>query len=472
MNRVLILAEGREAKNFIDSIIKHYLNVAEFDIIYQNSCDIEDRFRVDGISFYKISFGSFINLKFFQNRDYSKIIIVIKNRFFALSALKAVVEFFTDKNIFVEFVDFWGVDIEYSNVSVLKLPTLINSILINLLPNVPVFARNIGLGKEEIMEVQVPASSGFKYRNIDILNNENKGKWRIVALYRNDRLMLPNQMTTIHPYDRLLIIGQPNVLKDVYKNIKEEIGFFPAPYGNNIYLLIDRAEMNQEEASKLLKAAIHLQRKTKSKKLIIKIINPTFHRFEKLNKFDNVEVFVDYYESDKQKVITKDILKFSIGMFVINNRFYYNNIDFLLTLKKPFLKIGEESIKRCNQTALLLRDDSCVAEISPVVFDLSSQLEAKIRFLDIDPENVHLKEKDITKYYKELAKMYYYKNVEFVVSNNNPKDELKDSKNICFFVPFNSSIPRNKLLSIFIPDLNKVQILFDKYNQFMIPTKD
>jgi hypothetical protein len=91
--------------------------------------------------------------------------------------------------------------------------------------------------------------------------------------------------------------------------------------------------------------------------------------------------------------------------------------------------------------------------------------------LDIDPENVHLKEKEITKYYKELAKMYYYKNVEFIVSNGNPKTEIKD-ENICFFVPFNQDVPKNKLYSILFPDLNKVHILFDRYNQFMIPTKD
>jgi len=470
LNKVLILAQGREATTFIDSIAKHYLNVAEFDIIYQDDSDILDNFKVDGINLYKIPFGNFINLKFFQEKDYSKIIIVIKNKFFALNALDAV-EYFTNKNIFVEFVDFWGIEIKDKNVSVANLPSLINSTLIDLLPNVPVFARNVGLGKEEIMEVQVPASSGFKYRNVELLNKENKGKWRIVAIYRNDTLILPTTMSTIQPYDRLLIVGQPKVLKDVYKNIKKEVGFFPAPYGNNLYLLIDRKEMKQKEASKLLKAAIHLQRKTKSKKLIIKIINPNLNKFDKLNKFENIEVFVDYYQTDKQKVMMEDLLRFSVGMFVINNKFYYENIDFLLKLKKPFLKVGLESIKKCNKTAILLRDDDSVAEISPVIFDLSSQLNAKIKFFDIDPENVHLKEKEITKYYKELAKMYYYKNVEFIVSNGNPKTEIKD-ENICFFVPFNKEVPKNKFSSILFPDLNKIHILFDKYNQFMIPTKD
>jgi len=471
LNKVLILAEGKEATNFIDSIVKHYLNIAEFDVIYQNKTDILEEFKVDGINFYQISFNNFLNLNYFKNKDYSKIIIVVKNRFFAMNALKEI-QYFIDRNIFVEFVDFWGVKIKIPNVSVIGLQSLINSTLIDVLPNVPVFARNVGLGKEEIMEVQVPASSSFKYRNIELLNKENKNKWKIVALYRNGTLILPTAMSTIQPYDSLLIVGQPNVLKDVFKNIKKENGYFPAPYGNNIYLLIDRKEMKQKEASKLLKAALHLQRKTKSKKLIIKIINPNLNRFAKLNKFNNIEVYVDYYETDKQKVMMQDILKFSIGMFIINKRFYYKNIDFLLKLKKPFLKVGEDSIKKCDTTVLLLRDDDSMTEISPAVFDLSSQLQAKIKFLDIDPENVHLEKKEITKYYENLSKIYYYKNVEFYMSDKNPRQELKDMKNICFFIPFNRYVPRSKLLSIFAPSLSKIQILFDKYNQFMIPTKD
>ena len=471
MNKVLILAEGKEAKQFILSITEHYLNLAEFDVIYQNEVDILDKCKVDGINFYKIHFGNFVNLAFFQKRDYSKIIVVIKNKFFALNALKSL-EFFIDRNILVEFVDFWDIDIENKNLNVIKIPAITNATLIDLLPNVPVFARNIGLGKEEIMEVEVPASSAFIYRNVELINNENRTKWRISAIYRNDTLILPNKMTTIHPYDKLVIIGNSKILKDVYKNIKKDVGLFPAPYGNNIYLLIDKLDMKAKETSRLLKAAIHLQRKFKSKKLIIRIINPNLHRFDKLDKFDNIEIYVNYYKTDKIEVMMEDMLKFNIGIFVINNRFYHANIDFLLKIKKPFLKIGNDSIKKCLNSGLVLRDEEAVAEISPVVFDISSQLKTQIKFLDIDPDNVKLEKKEITKYYENLAKMYYYKNVEFIVNDKNPLFEIKKMKNICFFVPFNKKIARNKLFSYIIPNTNKIHILLDDYNQFMIPTKD
>ena len=471
MNRVLILAEGKEAKKFIKSIVENYLNVAEFDVIYQNETDIDKNFKkIKDINFYKIQFSSFANLSFFKNREYSKIIVVIKNRLFALNAIKSL-EFFLNENIYIEFVDFWDIEIENEYINVVKLPDIINSTLIDLLPDVPVYARTIGLGKEEIMQVQVPASSAFIYRNVELLNKENFPKWRIVAIYRNEQLILPNKMTTIHPYDKLLIIGQSQILKDVFKSIKKDVGLFPEPYGNHIYLLIDKKRMSQKEISKLLKSAIYLQRNLKSTKLIIRVINPDLHIYRKLEKFEEIEVFVDYKTDNIEEVMLDDFLKFRIGMFVINNKFYYENIDFLLKIKKPFLKIGEESIKICKSTGVILRDEEAIREISPVIFDLASQFKYPIKFFEMDPDNVRQEKKEIVKYYENLAKMYYYKNVEFIINDKNPYFELKKMENICFFVPFNNTIPRNKFLSIIFPNANRIQILMDKFNQFMIPTK-
>jgi hypothetical protein len=376
------------------------------------------------------------------------------------------------KNIYIDFVDFWDIDIEYDNINVIKLPQIINSTLIDLLPDVPVFARGISVGKEEIMGVQVPVSSAFIYRNVELLNKENSTKWRIVALYRNEKLILPNKITTIQPYDHLLIVGQAKILKDVFKSIKKDVGMFPEPYGKRIYVLIDKKNMSKKEVSKLLKSAIFLQRKLKSQKLIIRIINPDLHMYRKLEKFDEIDICVDYIRDDVEEIMLDDFLKFRIGLFVIDNKFYYKYIDFLLKIKKPFLKIGDkESIKTCESTGLILRENDEVKELSSVVFDISSQMKCQIDFFDIDPDNVNLDKKEMVKYYENLAKMYYYKNVKFIINNKNPYFEFKKLKNICFFTPFNNKIPRNKLLSIISPNLTRVQILMNDFNQFMIPTK-
>ena len=472
MNRVLILAEGKEAVKFISSIKENYLNVAEFDIIYNDSnIDNLTHCSISGLKFYKIQFATFVNLVYFKNRDYSKIIVVVKNKIYALNVLKAL-DYFIEKNIPIDFVDFWGLKEEFQNINIIKLPSIINGTLVDLLPNVPVFARSIGFGTE-LMQVEVPASSAFIYRNVELLNKENTSKWRIVAIYRNDKLLLPNKMTIIYPYDKLVIIGQSQILKDVFKTLKKDVGLFPEPYGSFIYVLIDKKNMTKKEASKLLKSAIFLQRKLKSKKLIVRIINPNLHVYRKLDKFSEIEVLVDYRNDDSIKVILNDFRRFRIGFFIINNKFYYKNIDFLLKLNKPFLKVGDkESIKECNSTGVILADNDAVKEISPVVFDVSSQLNYFINFFDIDPDNINLEKKEVLKYYENLSKMYYYRNIDFIIDNKNPYFELNKLNNVCFFVPFNKNIPRNKLVAYLFPSLNRVQVLLDKFNQIMIPTKN
>ena len=90
MSRILILIEGKEGKKFVKTIIENYPNIAEFDIIYQNEIDIDDKLKVDGINFYKIPFSDFLNFPYFKKTIYSKIIVVIKNRYFAEKSLETL----------------------------------------------------------------------------------------------------------------------------------------------------------------------------------------------------------------------------------------------------------------------------------------------------------------------------------------------------------------------------------------------
>ena len=465
MNRVLILANGNEAKSFIAKIIKNYLNIAEYDVIYDKESDIDKSLKVDGINFYKINFNKYTQLNFFSKKqDYSKIIVIIKNKTNALYVYNYLSENTT--NIAIEFVNFWNIPIEKSNnINVFDVVDSITNKLTDLLPNVPLYARNIGLAKGEIMEVQVPFSSKFIYRNISSIQKRN---YRIAALYRNESLILPQKNTIIQPNDRLIIFGEVNILKDLFKSIKEEKGTFPAPFGNNIYLFLDMLIMSQTLISKLLKSAIHLHRKTKNRKLIIKVINPTLeNRLAKLQKFQDIDILIDYKNSSTENIIKEDIHKFSIGTIVVENKFFKNYFQFLYSLKKPILKIGTNSIKKCTSSTVLLQKNKNFENISPVIFDLSSQLQITINFADIDPEENDNKE--TIDYFKNLSKIYYYKNVKFIKSENNPIKELQNLNSSCMFIPFNQNLPISKFKSMLNPSVEYSYLFLDNLNQFFIP---
>ncbi len=87
--------------------------------------------------------------------------------------------------------------------------------LYNNLPNVPIVAQNVGLGESEIMEVLIPFGSAFAYRHIGSIAQR---KWRIIGVYRNKKLIMPNSATMIRPQDTILIIGRPQCInKYIYE---------------------------------------------------------------------------------------------------------------------------------------------------------------------------------------------------------------------------------------------------------------
>jgi hypothetical protein len=461
----LILASGYEAKNFITKVVKNYLNIAEYDVIYKKESDIDESLKVDGIKFYKIDFSQYIKLEFFsKKRDYSKIIVIIKNKDEALKIYENLSN--SNQNVAIEFAKFWDIELPKSdNIDVFDITDGVTNKLIDLLPNVPVYARNIGLGNGEIMEVQVPFSSKFVYRNV---SNIQKRNYRIAAIYRNDDLILPQKNTIIQPNDKLIIFGKPNILKDLFKSIKEEKGTFPAPFGNNVYLFIDMKKMSQTTISKLLKSSIHLHRKTKNRKLIIKAINPTIeNRLTKLQKFEDIDILIDYKNYNMEQIIENDIYEFNIGIMVVDNNFFKNNLNFLYSLKKPILKIGKNSIKKCNSSIILLQNEKNFENISPTIFDLSAQLNLQINFADIDPEENN--SENVVNYFKNLSQIYYYKNVTFLESKNNPITELKTLNASCMFIPFNKKLPKNKFKAILNPNIEYSYLFLDNLNQFFVP---
>lgn len=466
MNKVLILAQGKEAKSFISKVIDNYLNVAVFDVIYKHESDIEGLVKAEGVRFYKINFSDFAELSYFMKKEYNKIFIIVRNRFHAIKTLQKVRKF--TKNASIEFVKFWDIKLEpLTNVEIFDVTEVTTNRLSDLLPNVPLYARDIGLGEGEILEVQVPFSSNFVYRNVFQMEQKN---WKIAAIYRHDSLIIPNKFTIIQPNDRLIIFGEPHILKDLFNSIKKESGLFPAPYGNNIYIIIDMLQMNQVMISKLLRTAINLYKKTKIKKVIIKVINPTVeHKLEKLQRFENIDILIDYFKSDVEKIIKEDIYNYSIGVLVVTTKFFQKHIRFLYELKRPILKLGKESLRKCSKAGVLLSAHSNLEKISPVIFDLSAQLKLKIKFLNNDPE-ANDKE-DVIEHFEHLLKIYYYKNAEFVTSQNNPVKEIKKMENICFFMPFNKKIITGKTKAMFQPNVDTIYHFLDEYNQLFIPSE-
>ena len=194
---------------------------------------------------------------------------------------------------------------DHENITIVHSDKLIAAHLYDQLPNVPLVAQNVGLGQGEIMEVHVPFGSSYAYRHIGSILQQ---KWKIAALYREGKQILPENTTMIRPNDTLLILGKPIVLNGVYKTINKRIGLFPEPFGKNIYLVLDLRH-DKKDALLCLKQSIYLIEKLEDKELFVRILYPNdFELIEELKSLESEHVTISIsYENDNIKSLIERI---------------------------------------------------------------------------------------------------------------------------------------------------------------------
>lgn len=112
-------------------------------------------------------------------------------------------------------------------------------------------ASNIGLGRGDVVEIRVLASSPLVGRPLAQLGAEG---WRIAAIYRGDELVLPTGITTVQTDDRVLLVGAPELLAHVADKLRRGEPNFPWRHGANIVLYQPngRDEEVEREAETLL----------------------------------------------------------------------------------------------------------------------------------------------------------------------------------------------------------------------------
>lgn len=95
-------------------------------------------------------------------------------------------------------------------------------------------ATNIGLGQGEIMEVEVlPNSSGIGCRLADL----HPRSWLVGAVYRDGKLIVPHGDTRVQAGDRVVIVGDPEILPLIATHIGAGESKFPLHYGSKVGII-------------------------------------------------------------------------------------------------------------------------------------------------------------------------------------------------------------------------------------------
>ncbi len=468
MKDILILADGKTAKEFLERVKSIDLSKKRFFIVYYDD-ELFDEIESEPFILYNFDPTSKVKLSsLLKSHDFYQVMIILANKTDATASYEIVRDTFYDLPIILH--DRWHLDIEDSYLTLIDSQAIISNMLINYLPDIPLYASNLGLEQGEIVEIKIPFGSPFTYRYI---SNIEQKRWKIVAIYRNKKLILPDFRTTIEPNDSILAVGNPNVLKSVYKSINREFGQFPIPFGENIYCYIDMELFSDDEIEKLINDAMILHSNLNSNKLIFRIVNSRFgDMLNKLKSYDkgSMQVELDFYNHEKDEIIRHDVDSFQVGMMIVNEKLFSQNIELLHTLKIPILKIGESSFYTIKESVVISNDIQKIEKISSTIFDLSSQLKLDISIYEFEGEDSD-EFKKVIEHFNNLSKLFEEK-VKVVKTKRNPIRELHDSNNKLQFLPFDRHIEKKSIFAFFSKNINRLYFQLSKNYQIFLPSDE
>ncbi|MEA1916668.1 MAG: TrkA C-terminal domain-containing protein [Campylobacterota bacterium] len=467
MKKILILSDGIVGKSFVQRVVNTYTSdniyyvVQNKKITYENANPKKFKFyNFDPTSFYKLD--NILKMEFIQ------VIIIMDSPPDIENSIKNIR--IVKKDLRIVVLNQFNMNLDAYNVVNVNANEFLSARMLDFLPNVPVIAQNVGTADGEIMEVLVPFGSSFVYRHIGVI--EQNG-WRIVAIYRNRKLILPESDKMIHPNDLLLLVGEPMVLQSIYRSIKRVLGQFPEPYGTNLYIPIDMDIESRDDIVDIMQRALYIHT-VLAHDIVIKIINPSdIETVEYIKAFSTtkVHISIDYTTQDRESVILNDIKKYHVGIVLVSRNSFKEH-SFRSTLyfgKVPVLKLGKKEQEFVKDVIVVLNSNALALEkISTTVYDISAQLGFNLEIISYKSDNCDKKD-EIINHFKNLSNIFS-KSIKINEMSRNPIKELQKRDNFLQCLPFSEEMIQRHIFSILSTDSEKLYHKLDDYPQLFIPT--
>ena len=467
MSNILIIAQGKVAEAFINKVADKDGLGHHYTVLTNEKLGIEKRRHLEFVSFDPTSL---FRLKSFCLHHKFKSAFIIYENMDEAKAIYDNIRSFNEK-VRIVILDKDGTfrDINsdgYTNI--IDSINLLANRLYDYLPNVPVVAQNVGLHEGEIMEVIVPFSSTYAFRHISSIPQI---KWKIAAIYRDNKLLLPNNATMIRPRDMLLIIGKPQILQNVYRRIRSENGVFPEPFGKNFYLYID-IDNDGKRAIEFIEETIYLLNKFDNKELIIRVAHPNnLEVVNKIKEYESDQIFIYFsFEEVDEGTIADDILEHEVGLILLSfdtlKRSSCNKQ--LYAYKKLIYLFGNTKLQDIREAVVVYNHKKSIEEISSVAFYISEILKVKLSLRDYDPQGKFKESSFAVEHFETLSHVHNTK-VEIIQKRKNPIKAIKKAKNILLVIPFSENIDFKSFKVFFKRDIDSLLIRTNNHPKLLIP---
>lgn len=467
MKKILIISSGDVGEHFIQRVSETYTSENIYYVVQLKKKLYEDanpaRFK-----FYEFDPTSLYKLSNLLKMEFVQVIVIMDNQQDLEATLKNIRMVKKQLRIIVH--SQWAMTNEDPNVVFVNSNEIIASRFIDYLPNVPVIAQNVGLGEGEIMEVLVPFGSSFVYKHIGVIEQKN---WRIVAIYRNRKLLMPSRRRMIQPNDLLILVGNPLVLKSVYKSIKRELGQFPEPFGTNLLLYIDMKIVNLKSIKELVRRAVYAYKKFKFD-LVIRVVNPSdIDILQYIKSFRDLKITVeiDYESVNLQENFFATVKSHHVGLVIVSKEMFAN-----YTIRKqlyeahvPVMKLANRRFSTLKDAAIILSDNRDLEKVSATIFDICEQMNFNLELYNFLSEHQNEKEQVIEHYYNLSS--IFSKTIKVFKESENPLRILRHKENFIQILPFTKKLTQRRIYSLFSTDSERLYYKLDDYHQIFIPVQ-
>ena len=474
MKNILIFAEGKISKSFIERLNQKRVGDHHY-IIMTPSQDIElpkklqvsmELINQDPTSYSRIR-------RVFLSYDISMVFIILNTLEDTGEALKNVRR--VDDKLYVVVLDLWNgfSKLEDSATHIVDSNEILSNRLYNHIPGVPVVAQSIGLGEGEIMEVLVPFGSAFAYRHVGSINQI---KWKIAAIYRNNKLILPTNATMIRPQDTLLMVGKPQVLNNIFMKVHDKEGAFPEPFGKNLYLHIDM-DCDANNVFEYIQEAIYLCNNLEDKKLFVRIYNPgdfdKLHHIRELElESDNVDIAIVYEKMENSVVeINKTFQEKDIGLIFLSMDIIDNDILSTVYDNNKLLYIfGNEKLEEIEKSVILITNEQEMEAISSYSFYFSETMKMQLCLCIYEPEGDFSESERVIEHYETLSHILQYSiNIEQKVTN--PLRALSQMDRVIQIAPMKQDLKLESIFTKLSTNVNDHILRDDGHPKLLIPVE-
>ncbi len=209
--------------------------------------------------------------------------------------------------------------------------------ILNMIGTKSKSAHGIGLGKNEIREVEIHPNSKLANKPLNAIASL---EWRVGIIYRDGAIVIPGGDTVLKPRDRVVILGEPDVLNTVAEILTFRFQNFPLEYGETMLACIRGGEpLSYFEELRYLSSVFPL------KKVIF--------MYEQKIKPQQLSIVDQYIEKQDFQDIEKITLSFErLIDFVRQQQRHYGFIVFSKqTLNTPFAFFTKKFLVSLSETA-------------------------------------------------------------------------------------------------------------------------